>query len=89
MFQFLAAVTGKLKPNQNTVFQNHVGVRWLIPPRESVADTGYQERKASPDYREARVGAVVMRDASSQTLPCRLPLAWEQCLLKGRQGGHS
>lgn len=63
MFQFLAAVTGKLKPNQNTVFQSHVGVRWLTPPREFVADTGYQDRKASPNYRQARVGAVVMRDS--------------------------
>lgn len=62
MFQFLVAVPGKLKPNQNTVFQSHVGVGWLIPPREFVADTGYQKRKASPNYREARVGAVVMRD---------------------------
>lgn len=62
MFQFLVAVPGKLKPNQNTVFQSHVGVRWLIPPWEFVADTGYQERKASPNYREAGVGAVVMRD---------------------------
>ena len=72
MFQFLVAVPGKLKPNQNTVFQSHVGVRWLIPPREFVADTGYQERKASPNYREARVGAVVMRDEVQPNAPLQI-----------------
>lgn len=89
MFQFLVAVPGKLKPNQNTVFQSHVGVRWLIPPWEFVADSGYQERKASPNYREAGVGAVVMRDEVQPNAALQIAACLGVVSPQGLTRGHS